>query len=210
MKPIALQVMLSMILISFGLFTAAQNCIPSCPSNIITKADSGKGGTIVHYPSITTDTCGTVTYTPASGSYFRIGSTSVIATTPAGQKCSFTVIVTDNEAPVLSPIILSPQRIWPANGKMKEVALHYTYSDNAEESTCTVSVSSNDSNENNNSYELVNPHLVRLKASRLPNGQARIYTITVTCTDLAGNTTRRTTNIAVGRQAASVTTATGQ
>jgi hypothetical protein len=146
------------------------------------------------------DACGTVTYTPASGSFFRIGATSVIASTTGGQKCSFTVTVTDNESPTLTPIRLSPKRLWPANGKMKDVALHYSVNDNAPETNCVVTVASNDENGGTGYYEVVNAHLVRLKAAKLSNGQPRIYTITVTCTDAAGNTSRRTTGIIVARQ----------
>jgi hypothetical protein len=183
------------------LSATSQNCTLTCPSNIIIKAEANKGGSTVNYPAITNnEACGVITYTPSSGSFFRIGSTSVIASTASGQKCSFTVTVTDNESPILTPIKLSPKRIWPANGKMKEVALHYTFTDNAPETTCNVTVASNDEKNGVGNYEIVNAHLVRLKASRLPNGQPRTYSITVTCTDASGNISRRTTGIMVARQ----------
>jgi hypothetical protein len=183
------------------LSATSQNCTLTCPSNIIIKAEANKGGSTVNYPAITNnEACGAITYTPSSGSFFRIGSTSVIASTASGQKCSFTVTVTDNESPILTPIKLSPKRIWPANGKMKEVALHYTFTDNAPETTCNVTVASNDEKNGVGNYEIVNAHLVRLKASRLPNGQPRTYSITVTCTDASGNISRRTTGIMVARQ----------
>jgi hypothetical protein len=83
---------------------------------------------------------------------------------------------------------------------MKEVALHYTFTDNAPETTCNVTGASNDEKNGVGNYEIVNAHLVRLKASRLPNGQPRTYSITVTCTDASGNISRRTTGIMVARQ----------
>src|SRR5215203_2123261 len=176
----------------------AQTCSFTCPENIVIKADSAKGGTYVTLPVTTFDSsCGVVTYTPGSGSFFKIGSSSVIVTTASGTRCSFTVTVTDNEPPVLSPIVLSGKKLWPANGKMKEVAVRYIATDNANETSCAVTVTSNDST--NPSWEVVNNHLVRLKQIRLSNGMPRVYMITVTCTDAAGNTTKRTTGISVAK-----------
>lgn len=177
----------------------AQTCVITCPPNIIIKADSSKGGTQVSYNTVTNSgDCGTIKYTPVSGSFFKVGSTSVIGTTTAGQRCSFTVMVTDNEAPVISPLIFSVQKIWPANGKMKEVAVSYTSVDNADSCLCTLSVSSNDPG-GKRSWEIVNNHLVRLAAARLPDGKPRVYTVAVSCTDGAGNTTRRSKSIAVAK-----------
>lgn len=176
----------------------AQTCSFTCPENIVVKADSAKGGTYVTFPVATFDrACGVITYTPGSGSFFKIGSSSVIVTTTKGDRCSFTVTVTDNEPPVLSPIVLSSKKLWPANGKMKEVAVRYITTDNADETSCAVTVTSNDSTTQN--WEVVNNHLVRLKQIRLSSGMARVYMITVTCTDAAGNTTRRTTGISVAK-----------
>ena len=175
-----------------------QGCLYTCPENIVMKADSGKGGVYVAFPVATyNSSCGVISYTPASGSFFKIGSSSVIVTTASGTRCSFTVTVTDNEPPVLSPIVLSSKKLWPANGKMKEVAIRYVTTDNANETSCAVTVTSNDSTTQN--WEVVNNHLVRLKQIRLSNGMARVYMITVTCTDTAGNTTKRTTGISVAK-----------
>jgi hypothetical protein len=178
----------------------AQNCTLSCPSNIVIKADSSHEGAIVSFPVATAlGDCGVITYTPASGSFFRLGSHSVIATNATGQKCYFTVTVTDNEPPLLSQIRLSSKRIWPVTNKMKKMGVYYTASDNGEEVSSVLSVSSNDQESVNRDWEIINNHLIRLKASRLSNGEARIYTITVTSTDRAGNITRRTTSIAVSK-----------
>ena len=177
----------------------AQSCTLTCPANIVIKADSGKEGTTVSFPSLTlAPECGTPAYTPASGSFFRLGSHSIIVTTSTGQKCSFTVTVTDNEPPTLSPVTLSRSTLWPASGKMKKVAVNYTTSDNWENVKTAVSVSSN-ATDGIKDWEMVDDHLVRLKSSRLPDGTPRIYTITVTATDEAGNKTTRTTTIAVSK-----------
>ncbi len=74
----------------------AQTCMLTCPANIVVKADSSKEGAIINYPPATVaGECGTITYSPASGSFFRIGSHSITTTAGNGQKCSFTITVTD-------------------------------------------------------------------------------------------------------------------
>jgi len=177
----------------------AQNCTLICPSNIVVNTDPGKEGAVVNFPSLTlAPECGAPTYTPASGSFFQLGSTSVTLTTTSGQKCSFTVTVGDNEPPSLSPITLSRANIWPASAKMKKVAVHYTVEDNAKNVKTVLTVKSNSETTVDDS-EIIDEHLVRLKASRLPDDTPRIYTITVTATAEAGNKTTRTTSIAVSR-----------
>ncbi len=178
----------------------AQTCMLTCPANIVVKADSSKEGAIVNYPPATVaGECGIITYSPVSGSFFRIGTHSITATSAFGQKCSFTITVTDNESPVLSVVTLSSKKIWPPSGKLKKVAVYYTATDNAEEVNSVLTVRSNDTQSTTRDWEVVNNHLLRLKASRLPDGEARVYTITVSSSDLAGNTTRRTTSIVVSK-----------
>jgi hypothetical protein len=194
---------LTTLLLIFNFVSTAQTCSLTCPENIVVKADSSKGGTYVSFPAANiSGNCGAVTYSPVSGSFFQVGSSSVIITTANGEKCSFTVTVTDNEAPSLSPITLSAKRVWPANGRMKDVAVRYVVSDNTPETSCAVTVTSNDST-GVQYAEVVDSHWVRLRASRLSSGQPRIYMITVTCTDIAGNVTKRSTGIAVAKNTGS-------
>lgn len=181
--------------IIYGTTLQAQNMTLACPSNMVVKADNGKEGATVVFPALSPES-GTASFTPASGSFFRLGSHSVIVTNASGQKCSFTVTVTDNEPPNLSPLTLSRQQIWPASNKMKKVAVYYTTSDNADKVTTTIAVTSN-ATDGIKDWLIEDEHLVRLKSSRLPDGSVRIYTITVTATDEAGNKTTRSTSIAV-------------
>jgi len=182
-----------------SLITNAQTCTLKCPENLVLKADSSKEGAIVNFPPATTSgDCGTISYSQPTGSFFRIGSHSIVVTSASGQKCSFTITVTDNEPPVLSPVTLSSKKLWPPSNKMKKVAVYYTAKDNAEEVNSTLSVSSNDDS-GIRDWEVVNNHMLRLKAARLSNGEPRVYTITVSSSDMAGNTTRRTTSIVVSK-----------
>ena len=197
MKPFK-ALSLVVLLILSQLTGQAQSCAISCSTNMIITADNGQEGAIVKIvPAGTAGECGTVSYFPASGTFFRIGSHSVTVTSSTGEKCSFTVTVTDNESPLLSAVTLSSNRLWPASNRMKNVAVNYTTSDNAQDVTSVLSVSSNDFASNTRDWEIVNNHLVRLKSSRLENGEARIFTIVVTSSDEAGNRTTRTTSIAV-------------
>jgi len=177
----------------------AQSATFTCPSNIIIKADNNLEGATVVYPEfITNADWGTISYSPASGSFFRLGSHSVTMTSSNGQKCAFTVTVTDNQSPVLSAIKISPKNLWPASNKMKKVSVNYTASDNGQNVTTELSVSSN-AIDGVKDWEIIDNHLLKLKASRLPDGTPRVYIITVTATDEAGNTTTRTTSIAVSK-----------
>ena len=181
-----------------GITTYSQNCVITCPENIIVTADPGKEGTTVKLPSLALAAdCGNYTYAPASGSFFRLGTHSIIITTASGQKCSFSVIVTDNEPPVLSPLTLSRKSLWPASNKMKKTKVRFSTSDNGGLVTTAIDVKSN-ATDGIKDWEMIETTgELRLRSSRLPDGSPRIYTITVTATDESGNKTKRTTSIAV-------------
>lgn len=177
----------------------AQNCVMKCPDNIVVQAVLGTEGTEVKFPELSPLTgCGVLTYSRASGSFFRLGSHSIIVMSSTGAKCSFTVTVTDNEPPKISEINLSREVLWPANNKLKKVNVFYNVSDISEEVKSTMRVTSN-ATDGIKDWEYIDDHQLRLKASRLPDGSARIYTITVTAVDEAGNATSRSTTIAVAQ-----------
>jgi hypothetical protein len=79
-------------------------CILECPENINANADTTENnqrGTHVNYPAPgASGTCGTVTSSPASGSFFPVGTTTVVATSTEGNgSCSFTITVVDQGNP---------------------------------------------------------------------------------------------------------------
>lgn len=77
-------------------------CTISCPANITTSNSPNLCGAAVTFTPVTTGgACGTVTCTPASGSFFAKGTTTVTCTT-AGPSCSFTVTVNDTQPPVFA------------------------------------------------------------------------------------------------------------
>ncbi|MFN8394516.1 MAG: HYR domain-containing protein, partial [Bacteroidia bacterium] len=91
--------------------TVQDNVAPviTCPANISVNTDLGVCGAAVSHAATATDNCSaTVSQTSglASGAVFPVGTSSVSynAVDPSGNSasCSFTVTVTDNEAPVIS------------------------------------------------------------------------------------------------------------
>jgi subtilisin-like proprotein convertase family protein len=75
----------------------------TCPANITTNNDLDQCGKVVTYPAPTpSGSCGTINCSPASGSFFPVGTTTVNCTSTAGPTCSFTVTVQDTQAPTIS------------------------------------------------------------------------------------------------------------
>jgi hypothetical protein len=82
-------------------------CTITCPDNITvgTNATDGQGhpGAIVLFDAGEPGgNCGTVTATPASGSFFAVGSTPVTTNTSSGASCNFTITVVNTPQPTIS------------------------------------------------------------------------------------------------------------
>src|SRR5260221_642626 len=100
-----------------GLFVAADGggqCIPctiSCPGpgTIVAANAPGQCGAVVDYEAaLSSGSCGVLTTSPPSGSFFPVGSTGVTSSTTAGPSCSRTVTVNDVERPtVTAPLSVS-------------------------------------------------------------------------------------------------------
>ena len=60
-------------------------CVLTCPANITTSNTANQCGAAVTYPAPTsTGTCGTITCSPASGSFFPVGTTTITCTSSGG------------------------------------------------------------------------------------------------------------------------------
>ena len=78
-------------------------CTLTCPGNITTSNTPNQCGATVTYPAPTTSgSCGTVTCTPPSNSFFPVGSTTVNCTEPSPASCSFVITVNDTQAPTIT------------------------------------------------------------------------------------------------------------
>lgn len=100
--------------------TCDGSCL-TCPANITASNDPNQCGAVVNYPAPTTDgTCsGTITCSPASGSFFPVGTTTVTCQeTPSNETCTFTITVNDNQPPsIICPsnqTVVSPNPATPA------------------------------------------------------------------------------------------------
>jgi hypothetical protein len=132
---------------------------------------------------------------------YALGTTSPVLLTVTDPKGAFSqatgsVTVVDQTGPSITSLALSPAGpLWPPNHKMVDVALSYGTADNCSAVSCALTVSSNEGTPQD--WEVLDARHVRLRAERLGNGNGRIYTLRVTCTDAAGNATVRTANVLV-------------
>ncbi len=167
-------------------------CTLACPQPITVNNTPGQCGAIVTFSPTITGSCGTVTSTPASGSFFRVGTTTVNVSSSTGQTCQFTITVNDNESPVISNVTASPNKLWPPNHKFVPVTLNYTSRDNCGIAKCELSVSSNEpqnglgDGDTAPDWQIIDDHHINLRAERSGTGSGRIYTIVVKCTDVNG------------------------
>jgi uncharacterized repeat protein (TIGR01451 family) len=137
----------------------------------------------------------------------EISNTAAVSSTtpdPDTNNNSATANVTaSNPPPVIANPSANPSVLWPPNHKMVDVTVNYKVLDNCGPVTCTLSVSSNEpvngtgDGDTAPDWEIVDAHHVRLRAERAGNGIGRVYTITITCRDSAGNSSNRRVTVRV-------------
>jgi hypothetical protein len=154
---------------------------------------------------------------PASGTFFAFGTTTVVCTssdtrgnTATG---SFDVIVQDTTAPEITVATASPNSLWPPNHKMVSVTLTVEATDAVDPAPAIaiVSVTSNQpvngtgDGDTAPDWVITGPRSLQLRAERSGNNE-RIYTITVSATDLYGNVSTATIEVRVpgSRRASSI------
>jgi hypothetical protein len=86
---------------------------------------------------------------------------------------------------------------------MQEVGISYNASDNSGSATCGLSVTSNEpvnglgDGDTAPDWEILDAHSLRLRAERSGTGTGRVYTVTITCADAAGNSSSRAATVRV-------------
>ena len=86
---------------------ATETCTLDCPANKVVTADTTQGGVpgaVVTFAAATVNgNCGAVTNTPGSGSFFAVGTHSIISQSEiGGASCTFTVTVLDTAPPTIT------------------------------------------------------------------------------------------------------------
>jgi hypothetical protein len=152
-------------------------CALSCPANITKSNDPNQCGAVVTYPAPTSSGgCGAITCSPASGSFFPKGTTTVTCTSgTGGGSCSFTVTVNDTQPPTITCpaniAVAAPATCPPTSGR--PVTFAPTASDNCPGVTVVCTPAS---------------------GSIFPVGTT---TVTCTATDTSGNTATCTFTVTV-------------
>jgi uncharacterized repeat protein (TIGR01451 family) len=84
----------------------AEECILDCPANVVVTANTTQGGQpgafVTYGAASVTGNCGAVTNTPASGSFFTVGTHSILSQSATGETCTFSVTVLDTAPPTIT------------------------------------------------------------------------------------------------------------
>ena len=147
-------------------------------------------------PAVITNENGTLT---AAGEHaFPAGTHQVrLVINDGGQSAAsddFEVVV-DGSAPVIAAISASPATLWPPDGRMKDVLLNVSATDDTGTPACTITgVTADAKHVEQAAFTVTGPRAVQLKAS--PH---TAYTIEVTCSDAIGRTVTGHTRVTVSK-----------
>jgi hypothetical protein len=181
------------------------------PANITAEATSASGAVVTFTATAIDNVDGPVpvTCTPASGSTFPLGTTTVqcSASDSHGNTAhgSFTVTVRDTTPPTIVSITASPNNLWPPNHKMVDIAISVIATDTVDPAPTShiISVSSNQpingtgDGDTSPDWVITGALTLQLRAERA-GGATRIYTITIATSDASGNASIGTVNVTVG------------
>jgi hypothetical protein len=173
------------------------------PANITVPA-VGNGAFVTYTNPTATDLVDLnrpVTCAPPSGFFFPIGTTTVTCTASDTRgnaaTVTFTVTVTPNgdTKPPKVCLLLSPGKLTPANGKMRKIDVILTVRDDKDpRPTCAVTSVTSTEPVTGRGYGNTTPDWtfsglnLQLRAETYSK-HGRTYTVTVVCSDRAGNTT---------------------
>ena len=184
--------------------------VVACPAPLVFEAGADCFATM---PDITGQAVASDNATPASGlsltqsvapdAPLPLGNTpvTVTATDAAGNQasCATNVTVRDTTPPAITNASAGPSVLWPPNHQMVDVAVSATAAEACSgPAACRITgVSSNEPVEVTGGdnlapdWEVVGPLLLKLRAERAGSGGGRVYTVTITCLDVAGNSSMK-------------------
>lgn len=109
-----------------------------------------------------------------------------------------TLTIVDTTAPEILSVSPSPATLWPVTNKLVPVDIFAVARDAVDPSpSCRVTGVQNSESTTTEDWRLTGPLSVELRASRLGKGLGRNYGITVSCSDIAGNTSTSVVNVSV-------------
>jgi hypothetical protein len=157
-----------------------------------------------------------LTFTQTPPGPYPIGTTPVrlTVTDPSGaaSEATASVTVVDTTAPVVTGLTLVGPTSRPKNHALFGVTVNYNATDSCNTVSCVLSVTINDPEDGDDKkdhdakkeddkdgpdFVIVDAHHVLLRADRSGKGDGRTFTITVTCTDAAGNVTVKSARLVV-------------
>ncbi len=113
--------------------------------------------------------------------------------------CSAAITVLDTQAPQIKSIKAGPRHLWPANGQLIPVTLTVKVEDCSPTICRIVAVRSSESVGAEPDWIITGDLTADLRAERNGN-KDRTYTLTVECTDSAGNTARKIVEVKVSKK----------
>lgn len=186
-----------------------------CPDTVYINNSPGMCGAQVYYPPVVAaPNCGgqgiSIEQTAGlpSGSFFPVGTTinTFVLTNAEGKTamCSFNVIVSDIEPPVIKGIADQLPPLWPPNHKLVPIYLDYIVMDNCGGPITTdVYVFSNEPDNGLGDgdkavdWEIKDAHNILLRAERSGTGTGRLYYIYIVSHDNSYNYTFKMVTLAV-------------
>jgi hypothetical protein len=161
---------------------------------------SAAGGSTASFTVVVKVNAGTTGGTIISNT--ATASSSVVDNVPGNNSKTATTTV-DPTPPTISGLSASPASLSPPNHTMRTVTINYSSTDNCAGVNCNITnITSNQpingggDGDTSPDWQFVDAHHVQLRAE-FSGGVTRIYTITVTCIDGAGNTTTKTVEVHV-------------
>ena len=116
-----------------------------------------------------------------------------------------TVRVADTTPPAILGLGVSPDSLAVPNHKMVDVTVAYTATDLAGVAACTLAVSADETADSigdghtSADWQVLDAHAVLVRAERAGQGDGRVYTITVSCSDASGNTSSAAATVVVAK-----------
>jgi hypothetical protein len=149
----------------------------------------------------------TLAITPAGP--FGLGAHPVTLTVTdshgSSNSCVSLLRVADKAAPMISHGSALPSTLWPPNHKLIDVLVDYDVADACGPASSELKVACNEpalakgAAKDPPDFEILDPHHLRLRAERSGNRAARVYTITISCRDIAGNVAEKQLHVNVPR-----------